>query len=443
MYVFSNVRQVYTGASGGKESLLEKQDILIKDGVIQDVLPHDAQAEYGNYQKFDCSNYYLSPGLIDCHSHISLVGLGSNDIERSNTQANFYYIEKALYKTLVDGGVTTIRDIGGATDFIKRMVDQGILIGPRMKISIAVLSSTGGHIDFCGPDRCHGDVSPVFKPGPGRPSSIVDGPLECRKRVRELAACGADFVKICTSSGVASPNDSFSHEDLGVDEIAAICDEARKRGMYVAAHAHTKKGIKMAIMAGVKDIQHISFLDDEVGNLAHKHNCIVTPTSWIIREYNQIKNISPFVKEKLEMVAASHKQAVQAAYRSGLDILAGTDPFLPGMHGNNFMEIAALVAEGLPPLVAWYGATGLAAKHINLQDSGIIAPGKRADMLIHSCDVVNHPEKFKKETLLEVLKDGVAHKGLFPQIEKNTFEKNISKFLPDNLTGSDTLKIPT
>ena len=105
------------------------------------------------------------------------------------------------------------------------------MIGPRLKIAICMLSTTGGHADFRGPDRCHGEISRLWPETPGRPASIVDGPWECRKRVREIAACGADLIKICTSPGVASPGDALEHRDFTAEEIAAICDEAAARGL--------------------------------------------------------------------------------------------------------------------------------------------------------------------------------------------------------------------
>ena len=229
--------------------------------------------------------------------------------------------------------LTTVRDVGGATHFLKRMVDDGVIIGPRLKIAICMLSTTGGHADFRGPDRCHGEVSRLWPPGPGRPSSIVDGPWECRKRVREVAACGADFVKICASPGVVSPSDKLEHRDFTQEEIEAICDEAAGRGLSVAAHAHSKRGVALSIDCGVQDIQHISFMDEGLAERAYAKGCTVTPTSWISRSLPHASGLSPFVMEKVRQVAEVHSQAVRIAHGSGLKILAGTDPVLPNMHG--------------------------------------------------------------------------------------------------------------
>ena len=211
----------------------------------------------------------MTPGLVDAHSHITVLGLSHADMEKTNGIEALVWAERVLAVTLVDGGVTTLRDVGGATHRMKRLVDDGTWIGPRMKIAICMLSTTGGHADFRGPDRCHAEISRLWPEMPGRPSSLVDGPWECRKRVREIAACGADWIKLCTSPGVASPGDALEHRDFTAEEIAAICDEAAARGLKVAAHAHSASGIALAIENGVADIQHISFLDERLAAKAH------------------------------------------------------------------------------------------------------------------------------------------------------------------------------
>jgi imidazolonepropionase-like amidohydrolase len=294
---------------------------------------------------------------------------------------------------------------------MKRMVDEGVMIGPRLKIAIAMLSTTGGHADFRGPDRCHATISDLWPEAPGRPSSIVDGPWEARKRVREVAACGADLIKICASPGIASPSDHLEHQDFTPEEIAAICDEAAARGLRVAAHAHSVSGIDLAIKYGVKDIQHISFMSERQVDAAHKAGCTVTPTSWVINALIDAEGLSPFVMEKVKRCAEVHKKATEYAAKGGLKILAGTDPVLPGMHGRNYMELVYLIREGLNPLAAWHGATGLAAQEIGQTDAGTLKEGQRADLLFCKGDVLQKPELFEQGALVDVMKDGVCYRG--------------------------------
>lgn len=430
MIILANIRKLYDGTSASPQAIQEFVDLWIDQGKIHAVKPHDPQGPTGSeIHRVDCSSYTVTPGLIDCHSHVTVVGIRREDMETMNTQAGLLYAEKILYATLVNGGVTTVRDVGGATHFLKRMVDEGVLIGPRLKIAICMLSTTGGHADFRGPDRCHNEVSRLWPPGPGMPSSIVDGPWDCRKRVREIAACGGDLIKICTSPGVISPSDKLEHRDFTHAEVDAICDEAAGRGLMVAAHAHSKSGIHLAIESGVQDIQHISFMDQDLAERAYAKGCTVTPTSWVSRSLPSASGLTPPVMEKVQQVAEVHAEAVRIAHASGLNMLTGTDPILPNMHGRNYMEIVSLMQDGLPALSAWYSGTGLAAQRIGQEDTGSLVPGKRADLLICGRDVIEEPALFDQGALVEVVKDGVGYRGTVNTLPQRTFGSTVCETL--------------
>jgi len=304
-----------------------------------------------------------------------------------------------------------------------------VLLGPRLQLAICMLSTTGGHADFRGPDRCCGELSRLWPAGPGRPSSIVDGPWECRKRVREIAACGGDLVKICASPGVISPTDHLEHRDFTLEEMEAICDEAAGRGMYVAAHAHSQSGIRLAIESGVKDLQHISFMNEELAELAYAKGCTVTPTSWVGQRLLQSGEFNEFITSKVQAVSESHARAVKVAHASGLKILAGTDPVLSNMHGRNYMELVALIQEGVPPLAAWFGGTGLAAEQLGLTDTGTVREGRRADLLICQGDVIEDPARLDDGALVEVLKDGWAYRNGLESIPQQTYGKAMNQAL--------------
>jgi imidazolonepropionase-like amidohydrolase len=430
MLILSNVAKLYDGCSAEAGAVHKGVDLHIDGGLIAELRPHDPRLVVGDaHTLVDASAFTITPGMIDCHGHITVLGLATKDMTTMLGSDALLYVEKILYSTLVDGGVTTMRDIGGATHQIKQLVNDGILIGPRLKIAICMLSTTGGHADFRGPDRCHSELSRLWPEAPGRPSSIVDGPWECRKRVREIAACGADLIKLCTSPGVASPSDALEHRDFSAEEIEAICEEAGARGLSVAAHAHSATGIEMAIDHGVHDIQHISFMDERLVERAHAKGCTVTPTSWVINELPDAGGLSPFVMEKVKRVAEVHNQAVQFAAAGGLKILAGTDAVLPGMHGRNWMEIVSLVKDGLSPLSAWHAATGLAADEIGQPDTGTLRAGQRADLLVCTEDVIDDPALFEDGALLEVIQDGLGHRGGLPDIPQRAFRATVNAAL--------------
>ncbi len=430
MLILSNISKLYDGTSAERSSLHQEVDLILDGSRIHALEPHapDRPLAPGD-SKVDCSGLTVTPGLIDCHGHITVLGLADEHIDRMNSQATIVYVERILYTSLVHGGVTTMRDIGGATDWMKRLVDEGIVIGPRLKIAICMLSTTGGHADFRGPDRCHGELSRLWPTAPGRPSSIVDGPWACRQRVREVAACGADLIKVCASPGVASPSDKLEHREFTPEELTSITDEAKARGLRVAAHAHSSTGIESAIENGVHDIQHISYMDERLVERAAAKGCTVTPTSWVIYELLEAEGLSPFVMEKVKQVAEVHAKAVQFAASGDLPILMGTDPVLPGMHGRNYMELYYLMREGLSSLSAWYGSTGLAAKEIGADDCGAIAPGKRADLLVARGDVIEDPRLFA-EGMVEVIQDGVGYRAGLEGVPQRDFAGTLAATLP-------------
>jgi imidazolonepropionase-like amidohydrolase len=436
MLLLSNVKKLYDGATAEERSVHAGVDLVITDGRVAGIAPHrhggperEREARARNGVVIDAAELYVTPGIVDCHGHLTVLGLGADDMARMESAAGMVLVEKVLYATLVDGGVTTMRDVGGATALVKRLVDEGVMLGPRLKVAICMLSTTGGHADFRGPDRCHGELSRLWPPAPGRPGSIVDGPWEARKRVREIAACGADLIKLCASPGVASPSDALEHREFTPEETRAICDEAAARGLRVAAHAHSRSGIELAIANGVHDLQHVSFLDEELVERAFEAGCTVTPTSWVMAELTRASGLSPFVMEKVKRVNAVHQSAVQHAARGGLRILAGTDPVLPGMHGRNFLEIAHLIRDGLSPLQAWHGATGLAAAEIGQDDAGALLPGRRADLLVAREDVLADPARLGAGALVEVFKDGAAYRGGLPGVDPKGFPDTVAKIV--------------
>ena len=197
----------------------------------------------------------------------------------------------------------------------------------------------------------------------------------------------------------------------------------------VAAHAHSKRGIGLAIDCGVQDIQHISFMDRDLAERAYAKGCTVTPTSWISRSLPSAAELTPFVMEKVQQVAEVHAEAVRIAHASGLKLLAGTDPILPTMHGRNYMEIVSLIQDGLSPLSAWFAGTGLAGQRIGQDDAGSLVPGKRADLLVCAGDVIENPALLDQGALVEVIKDGIGYRGVLDDIPQRTFGSTVCEAL--------------
>src|SRR5205085_8316129 len=150
-------------------------------------------------------------------------------------------------------GITTVRDAGGADLGVKQAVEEGIVRGPRLQLSLTMLSQTGGHGDGWMPSGGESDILPNY---PGMPAQIVDGVEEARRKVRELVRNGADVIKIATSGGVRSPRDFPDKPGFALDEITVMVEEAQAAGLWVMSHAQASVGIKNAVRAGVRSIEH-------------------------------------------------------------------------------------------------------------------------------------------------------------------------------------------
>ena len=209
-------------------------DVAIEDGRIR----HVGSGLDGD-EAVDAGGLTILPGLFDCHTHVVVSDVNMWRIAQTPFSYQFYEAARNLAATL-HAGVTTVRDAGGADLGIKQAVANGLIAGPRMQISIIMLSQTGGHGDDW---LASGIEVPLFLPHPGRPSGVVDGPEEARRKVRELLRAGADVIKIATSGGVLSPRDDPRHGHFRDDELAVVSAEAEAAGVTVMAHAQGAPGI--------------------------------------------------------------------------------------------------------------------------------------------------------------------------------------------------------
>lgn len=280
-------------------------------------------------------------------------------------------------------GITTVRDAAGADLGVRRAQEGGLIAGPRVRISVNMISQTGGHGDDWYP--CGIDV-PLFVPHPGRPGAIVDGPGEARKKTRELIRAGADVIKIATSGGVLSPRDDPRHTHLRDAEIAAIVEEATAAGISVMSHAASNDGIKAAIRNGVRSIEHGDFLDDQAIEMMLEAGTWLVPTLIATRGIVQAAEagaaIADHIIEKARMLADAHQQSVTQAIAAGVRIAMGTDSGVTP-HGDNLGELSLMTQCGMTPLAALKAATSSAAELMALDDDlGTLQPGKRADVVI-------------------------------------------------------------
>jgi imidazolonepropionase-like amidohydrolase len=296
----------------------------------------------------------------------------------------FYDAIKNLDAT-IRVGITTVRDAGGADLGVKRAVEEGIVRGPRLQISLTMLSQTGGHGDGWLPSGV--DLAVVY---PGMPSQIVDGVEEARRKVRELVRSGADVIKIATSGGVLSPTDSPEQRGFAPDEIEVMVAEATAAGLFVMSHAQAAVGIKNAVRAGVRSIEHGIYLDDEAIELMLEHGTYLVPTLvaplGVLRAADEGVPIPDHVLVKANEVVEVHRESIGRAAAAGVKIAMGTDAGVVP-HGTNLEELELMVGVGMSAEEALVATTKTAAELMGLDgELGTLEPGKRADFVVVAGD---------------------------------------------------------
>jgi imidazolonepropionase-like amidohydrolase len=352
-------------------------DVTVEDGRIVDVGPGlDAD------EAVDARGRTILPGLFDCHVHVALETIDVWRVVNQPFSYHFFLAAKHLRATL-EAGITSIRDAGGADLGMKEAIANGLISGPRMQISLSMLSQTGGHGDDW---HLGGAEIPLLPAYPGMPRTIVDGPDEMRRKVRELHRDGADVVKVATSGGVVSARDDPSHAHFRSTELEVLVEEATAAGMFVMAHAQAADGIKNAVRAGIRSIEHGIFLDDEGIELMLGHGTWLVPTlvapQGVIDAAESGAAIPPNVLDKARAVIDVHRSAVQAAIGAGVRFAMGTDSGVTP-HGRNLRELALMAGLGMSPGAVLEATTRSAAELLGVVDErGTIEPGKLADLVI-------------------------------------------------------------
>ncbi|MBX3703116.1 MAG: amidohydrolase family protein [Steroidobacteraceae bacterium] len=362
------------------------QAIRIDDGRIVSVTPWGAGAR-GGAQFIDWSRYTVLPGLIDLHTH--LVGdVSSADVAAplSSSAARDALIGAAHARATLAAGFTTVRDVGtyrAQVDVaLRNAINSGLVEGPRMFVAGAYVTVTDGGGEVTGLPE--GTVVPEeMRRG------VADDEAAVRLRVRELLANGADFIKIIATGAVFTSGTTPSAPEYSEQEIRAAVEEAAKAGTYVVAHAHGAEGIKNAVRAGVRSIEHGSYLDDEGIALMKKHG------TWLVADvYNGdyteevghrdgwSEEILRKNRETTDIQREGFRKAVKAGVRIGYGTDAGIFP-----HGANARQFAYMVRFGMTPIQAIRAATVDAAASLGrAQELGTIAPGHFADLIAVDCD---------------------------------------------------------
>ncbi|WP_155264815.1 metal-dependent hydrolase family protein [Sphingomonas segetis] len=377
------------------------------DGRIQQVGQLASMQLPAGVKHIDLPGETLLPGLIDMHVHLnSLAEIGGYQ-GLKYTDGFWATIGPVNARKTIDAGFTTVRNVG-SPDFddvaLEQAIDGGWVVGPRIVPATYLLGATGGHCDDTNglPPSLGADDQ-----GPG----IVTSPEQAREKVRWVHKYGAEVIKICATGGVFSLGDSVGAQQMTLEEMKAIADEAHMLGLKVAAHAHGDEGIRTAILAGIDTIEHASLASDATIQLAKQHG------TWFDMDiYNDDYILATGTAngteqeslDKERMIGLKQRQTFQRAVRAGVKMIFGTDAGVYP-HGDNAKQFAKMVQWGMTPIQAIQAATVRASEALGRSDVGVIEPGRYGDLIAVAGDPL------RDVTLLErvdvVVKGGELVKG--------------------------------
>ena len=360
--------------------VLTDQRVRIVDGRILSVGPWRAA---DGAAAVDWSAYTVLPGLIDLHTHIADGAIESSDPAEPLKHSEAATILKAVpaARTMLRAGFTTVRDVGvyrGLTDVALRdAINAGDVEGPRMFVAGGYITTPGGggEIDALAPDI---PLPETFRIGE------VHNALEARDRARYLLDHGADFIKLIATGAVLALGSEPGALELSPEEMKAACDEAKLRGSYCIAHAHGAEGIKAAIRAGVRTVEHASYLDAEGIALAKAKgvwlDMDIYNGDWIEEVGTKQGWPAEYLRKNRETTDVQ-RRGFSAAVKAGAKMTFGTDAavYPYGLGGRQF---AYMVRYGMTPMQAIQAATSEAARALGKEGQvGSLSTGAYGDLI--------------------------------------------------------------
>jgi len=384
--------------------------VVVTDDRIVSVGAAGSVAIPAGARTVDLGNATLLPGFIDAHTHVIGRALGdpdANDQGVRDVDSFGAILGVVNVRNTLLAGFTSIRNLGAANfDDIamRKAINEGWVIGPRMQTAAHAIGITGGHCDENGykPGLMDGD----FKTG------IADGPEQIRAAVRYQAKYGADVIKTCATGGVLSEGDAVGVPQYTYDELKALVDEATKLERKVAAHAHGTEGIKIAVRAGVSSIEHGSFLDEEGAKMMVERGTFLVPTlSAGEAAENAAKTgvLKGLRAEKALAAAQAMRKSIKYAIENKVPIALGTDAGV-SHHGANGHEFTLMVQwGGMTPMESIVAGTSNAAKLLGWDKNlGTLTTGKWADIVAVPGDPIADIKVMEKPVF--VMKNGVVYK---------------------------------
>jgi imidazolonepropionase-like amidohydrolase len=380
MKVLKNARLI----DGTGAAPVDGATMVIRDNRIDAVTTHNQSDWPAEAEIVDVAGMTLLPGLIDCHDHMANHRYDLAHRWGIDEPQSMRHLRTAsVLKKTLDAGYTMIRDAGGLDVGFKHAIEEGLIDGPRLIVSLAIISPIGGIGDRVSPSGHSPLLDCGCVPGdPLLPESVVETLADVRPVVRRMVRAGADVIKCATTGGASSrPGHGPRDGAFNLDEMQALVEEAHALDRRVMCHALGGRGLDIAIDAGVDTIEHGCYLDEDPRHLERmaERGIFFVPTL-LVYEYHR-KSPQPHVRERAEALYEHHIASIRRALDIGVRVVAGTDA---GGHGHpaNAGELQSLVKAGMTPMQALQAATGWAAECLGREDElGTVQPGRLADLV--------------------------------------------------------------
>ena len=380
----ADIRVIHAGellAVPGKKPL-KNQTVVIEGDRILEI--REGFAELSGFgedaQLIDLKDSFVMPGLMDMHVHLQGEMGPDNDRDALRMSDALMAMRSISFgmKTLL-AGFTTVRDVGSRSEqmyALRDAIDNGWVDGPRI-IAAGGVGITGGHADISGlkPELMKMETD----------ESICDGPYDCRRATRHAIKYGADLIKITSTGGVMTANNTGTVQQMNDDEIVEVVKAAAVMGRKVASHAHGTDGINAALRAGVASIEHGTYTDESSMRLFKETGAYLVPTLLAGKTVKYAAENFDYlpgpVREKAVRVGADMQGNFARAYKAGVKIAYGTDSGV-SRHGTNAEEAVLMREAGMSEMDVLYSATVAAADLIDRSESlGTLEAGKMADII--------------------------------------------------------------
>jgi len=389
--------------------VLKEKTVVVEGNKIVEILDGYAKAGAGD-KTVDLKSSTVMPGLMDMHVHIESDPSPSHYLDEFTLKAPDYAFSSVpIAQTTLMAGFTSVRDLGGtgANIALRKAIQKGYVIGPRVYTAGKAIATTGGHADPTNGYRedLMGD--------PGPKEGVINGPEDAYKAVRQRYKDGSDVIKITASGGVLSMAASGENPQFTIEEVKAITSAAKDYGCKVAAHCHGVEAMRRAIIGGVNSIEHGTLMDETIFPLMKEYGTYLVPTIIAGKSASDSAKIPgyypPVVAKKALEIGPKIQNTFSKAYKAGVKIAFGTDAGVY-KHGKNWKEFLYMTEAGMPAIEAIQAATWNAADLMGTQAIlGSIEKNKLADIIAVDGDPIKNIEAMGKVNF--VMKDGVVYKS--------------------------------